>query len=159
MNRFLAAIAVLATVALPAPMAGAQVLLDATNPAQIAQAIVAHGYRAQLETGQSGDPLIRSSAEGINFTLFFYGCNQGKDCRSIRYSTNFRVNPAPTVEKINEWNNTKTIGMAAVTPDGLARLGHHVALSGGVSEANLRASYDLWRAALRQYAEFVGFKR
>ncbi len=160
MFRHLYAIALALGLLVAAPMQGAaQTLIVASDPAGIAQVITNHGYRAALEKTQSGNPIIRSAADGVNFDLFFYGCTDGADCRSIRFVAGFRMNPAPTVEQMNDWNKSKTIGMAYVADNGSARLGHFVALGGGVTDANFRAAFDLWRVALRQYADHIGFKR
>jgi hypothetical protein len=154
-----AALALSLALALAPVAAGAQGMVDASDPERLARIIGAEGYRAQVETSQTtGNPIIRTAAEGVNFDIFFYGCRDGRACQSIQYAVSLRMDNPPSLARLNEWNSTKTIGQAFIAENGSVRLAQFMPLRGGVSEEAFRSGFDLWRRALAQYITHTGFR-
>ena len=73
--------------ALSALAAPALADVDGTDPAAMVAVIQSEGYPATLSTDSTGDPKIVSKMEGIDYTIFFYGCTNGQSCSSIKFST------------------------------------------------------------------------
>ncbi len=48
---------------------------------------IAQGYgTAELSKDSVGDPMISGRMAGINYVIFFYGCNDaGKECSSLQF--------------------------------------------------------------------------
>ena len=51
-------------------------LIDATDPEKLVAVIQDMGYRAKLDVDNIGDPVIFSSADGVEFAILFFGCNK-----------------------------------------------------------------------------------
>ncbi|WP_137177610.1 YbjN domain-containing protein [Roseomonas sp. AR75] len=133
-------------------------LLDASDPERIAQILQAQGFQAAVSRNPRGDPMIRSAAEGINFVIYFLGCRENANCQSIQYAVTFRMGKPPTLEALNEFNRSRTLGEATLNNSGQPRLTYFMTLEGGVSEANFRHAFQLWRNVLRAFVSHIGFR-
>jgi hypothetical protein len=133
-------------------------LVDASDPDRLAQIIQANGFQAAVSRDTRGDPIIRSAAEGVSFVIYFYGCQQNANCRSIQYTAAFRMGKPPTLDEVNRFNQTRTLGEASLTTAGLPRLTYFMTLEGGVTEANFRHAFALWRGVLRAFVTHIGFR-
>ena len=72
-----------------APMVGAHA------PESVVSALRNAGYRAELDTDGNGDPMITSTFASMVSFIYFYGCNEGKDCTSLMFH---RLRQRKTVE-------------------------------------------------------------
>jgi hypothetical protein len=150
----LAALPILAALLAPMPAAAAG-LIDATNPERIALRMIALGYPAAMDIDGAGDPLIRSSAAGANFTVFFYGCTNGANCLAVQFQAGFNL-PTPTnAAKMNGWNRAHRFGAAYIDDEGDPMLQMDVTLDGGVSEANFDDAIDWWKVVLTEFQEYI----
>ena len=142
----------------PAPSASAGVpgLVAASRPEGLAEVIRDLGYRADMDRSNIGNPMIISSAEGLNFVLFFYYCRESVDCGAVQYSVTFTMRNPPSLETINEWNLNRIVGQARKTDEG-AGLTYFVNLEGGVSSENFAESFEDWRVALRDFSRHIDF--
>jgi hypothetical protein len=93
-------------------------LLDLSDPKQVAQAMVAAGYKAELKSNSKGEPFITSSTNGQSFTVEFYGCKGAKECGSFQFYSWFKKDPFYTLELVNEWNAGKRFLKLAIDKDG-----------------------------------------
>jgi len=78
----------LATGASPPRNACPENTVCAADPAGIAALMQDEGYRAKLGKARDGDPMIESAA-GYDFTVQFYQCTEGKDCKSLQFLVTF----------------------------------------------------------------------
>ena len=51
------------------------------DPSSLARVLQDMGYRAELTTDNSGDPMIKSSASGADVAILFYGCKSNRTAR------------------------------------------------------------------------------
>ena len=138
--RSLAIILALGT-ATPALAANVQ----AEYPAAIAELMKTFGYRAELTTDDQGDPKIKSSAGGANFSVYFYGCTNGKDCTSIQFSAGFDLTDGTTLEVVNDWNTAKRYGKVYLDSENDPYIEMDINLEfGGVGEETFRDTLDIW---------------
>lgn len=152
------ALAIFGLTATPQP-AQAQLLVDATNPDAVAEVLREMGYRALVEQHSStGNPVIRTAAEGVNYSIYFYGCVEMKDCRSIQYFVSLKLTSPPGQAKINEWNANRTIGQAYSFDESSVALKQFYPMAGGVSREALQAGSSLWIRAMGEYLTFTGFR-
>jgi len=133
-------------------------LVDAADPARIAQIVNALGSRAELDTSDPGSPFITGSAEGANYIIQFYGCTNGTDCRAIQFVAGFSLNTPPTLEMANNWNKRRIVGQAYVADSGAIRIAHYVAMRHGMSERNFGFLFEQWKIALRDFMDHIGFR-
>lgn len=141
------------------PAGPGAVLLEATDPARLADIIRNAGYKAVLDKTDSGNPVIDTAAEGANFSIYFTECDNGADCWAIHFVSSFTLNEPVGLEVLNDWNKGRTIGQASLLDDDAAQIAHYMTLRHGVSEQNFLYMFDQWRIALRDYMVHIGFRR
>lgn len=137
--------------------AEASALLTPGDGTAIAAILQEQGYRAQLDRTEQGAPRIRSASDGINFTISFIGC-EGAECRSIMFSSAFRMDTPPTLEAINDWNRQRNIGHAYLNSSGNPGVAFFVPMEGGISRTTFDYAFRNWRVSLNDYAREIGFR-
>jgi hypothetical protein len=137
----------------------AQTIVSAENPAAIAALIQVLGFQARLDKDSVGDPLIHSSAGGVDFSVYFYGCTKNKRCQSIQFSAGYNLTDGSTPEVIDEWNQTKRFASAYLDDENDPFLQMDVNTEGGITEENFNKSFDLWETLKAQFEEHIGFDR
>ena len=146
-----------AAVALTFLMAGqpafAADLVTAKQPSQILS--IAKGFgSAKLETDNSGDPVIRGRIDGTRYTVYFYGCDSGKNCDDIQFMagwSGYKVSRAA----LNNWNKERRYGTAYLDDENDPILHMAVNLKYGVSRQNLDDTFDWWKVALKDFTKEV----
>jgi hypothetical protein len=132
--------------------ASAQSLIDATDPDEIRN--LASGYgSASLTTASDDTPMISGRIDGTAYSIYFYGCKDAKNCRSIQFSSSWQGNV--TTDAVSEWNRTKRFGSAYIESDGDTGLQWDVNLYAGVSRENLDDTIDWWRVTLKAFEIFL----
>lgn len=101
------AIAVAAALGAACLASPAMAQVTAKNPASIESALKAAGYPVTMQKDGSGDPMIKTVYEGVNFLINFYGCKNNADCTTVSFLTAFSATKKPTLERINEWNSKR----------------------------------------------------
>ncbi len=124
------------------------------NPEDVMNALAEEGYLARLNTDSQGDPKLTGRMSGVNYSVYFYGCD-ASDCRSLSFYTTFTLNSPPSLSLANDWNASKRFGMAYVMDDGDLGFEMNVNLAHGVSPDNLRDTVDWWRIALDEFLEHI----
>ena len=141
-----------------APVTEAPRLIDASDPARLADIVRAAGYRAVLDTTDRGNPVIDSAAEGANFSIYFLECENGADCWAIQFVSSFTLTADIDPAVLNDWNTRRTIGQAGMIDARTVQIGQYQTLRHGVSEANFLYMFEQWRIALRDYMVHIGFR-
>jgi hypothetical protein len=126
-------------------------LVDASSPQAIANLMQQAGYRAVLTTDNVGDPKIESSAAGADFSIYFYGCENGANCLSLQYTSGYDLPNGASLGLINDWNGTKRFGFAYLDNENDPFLNYDVNMSYGVSEQNFLDSLSLWDTILADF--------
>ncbi len=147
-------LAMMAALAAPAA-AGAEEIIDATGPARILTAVQGYG-EAALTTDNLGDPLIEGRIGEKDYDLFFYDCNEGRDCKSLTFSATWETDDL-TDEMMAGWNREKRFGKAYLDQDGNATVEMSVNLHGGVTRLNLDDTIDWWRLVLAEFSDYYDF--
>jgi Putative bacterial sensory transduction regulator len=130
----------------------------ASDPASITAVLQSFGYRAELSKDTGGDPKISSSSGGANFSIFFYGCTDGKACDAISFSAAFDLDPGSNVALMNDWNQKKRYTKAYLDDEQDPVIDMDLFLgSGGVSIDNFRYWVDTWERAVGDFKVHVDF--
>lgn len=140
-----------------APAAPAQTL-DASSPWKLGEVMKAAGYRATLESDNAGNPVIRSGTGGVNFSIYFYGCRDGQNCRSIQFSSGFKLREPVEPALMNDWNGRKRFARGWADADGNTFLRLDMNLVGGVTEKNFADTLDLWSILLGDFVKHIGWR-
>lgn len=129
----------------------AQNLVTAGNPEKILE--IARGFgSAEMETDSDGSPRIRARMAGTLYTVFFYGCEDGKDCTTIQFWM-YTDAPPNALVVVNNWNRDRRFGKAYLDDEGDVVVEMDVNLLGGVSAKNLDDTFDWWRIVLERAGE------
>lgn len=156
MNRKILAAAAVAAMAFAACPATAQTV-DPARPQSLVTALQNAGYKAVLEKDDEGDPKIKSAASGANFSIYFYGCTNNVNCRSIQFSSGFTVKAKPDHARMNEWNSKNRFGQAYLDKENDPWLQFDVVMDGGIPPALFEATLDRWSAAIGSFQKFIGW--
>jgi hypothetical protein len=151
---FAAACAAALGLAMPATAAEVQ----AQDPQSVAGAMQQAGYRAQMDTDDTGDPLIRSAANGSDFLVFFYNCTDNTDCRTIQFYAGYSEPNTATLETMNAWNKDNRFGRAYLGDDGIARIEMDVDLDdGGLTQGLFEDNLEYWITVMARFEDYVGY--
>ncbi len=152
--RFLALALLLGALALPA----AAQTVSAQDPDGITRTLRDFGYRATLTTANDGDPKIQSAIEGVNYTIFFYGCDQAnRDCRDIQFSAGFDLTKATSPFQMNEWNRDWILGKAFADDQGDAFLQMFVPGVTDIPRESFRRIVFRWGQGLADFQDHIGW--
>lgn len=131
-------------------------LICAANPDGIVSSLQTQGFKAVLGKSEvTGNPKIGSAAAGYNYTLFFYGCQDGKDCTSLSFSVTFEDDGTNSADLANEWNKDKRFSAMSFDPaDKSLTLSYDVTTVGGLNQVNFADVVDWWQTMLGQARAF-----
>ncbi len=150
MNKLVLAV-VLASVS---SLAQAQDIVDATNPEEINN--IARGYgSASLLKDNGGDPKIEGRIDGKGYSVYFYGCEDGKDCRSINLATGWASDGQYTIDEVNKWNRENRFVKAYIDDEGDPILEMDVNLHLGVTRDNLDKTFDWWSYMMGEFTKDI----
>lgn len=79
-----------------------ETLFDARQPTEVVVALQNAGFKAELAAGTDGAPLIRSAANGQQFTIHFYDCEAKVDCTSFQFFSWYKKEPLFTIGFAND---------------------------------------------------------
>ncbi len=130
-------------------------MVRAQDPETVAAALRGMGYKAKLAKDDTGSPYIESASGGSNFSVFFFECTKGVDCKTIQFFTGYS-DRKPTLTKINDWNADKRFARAYLTQEGLPRLEMDLDLDyGGVSSKLFEDNIEFWVALMSLYETHI----
>lgn len=137
----------------------APTLVTAENPAAIVAVIQALGFQARLDKDSGGDPLIRSSSNGVDFGIYFYGCTKNKKCKSIQFSAGYDLDDGTTLDVIDDWNEMKRFASAYLDNENDPFLQMDVNMEGGITQENFEKNFDLWQTLKGQFEDHIHFNK
>lgn len=126
----------------------------AADPEGIAAKMREDGYQAKLTKARDGDPMIESGASGYNFTVQFYDCTDGADCKSLQFLVIFKDDGTNTPDLANRWNKAKRFVQMAARDDGSLSVSYDVTTLGGLTPKNFSDVLDWWSVMLSQVRQF-----
>ena len=142
--------ALAATMALAAVTSGHAANVDATDPQVILN--LAKGYGSgTLDKDSGGDPMIKGRIDGIGYAIFFFGCKENKDCKSVNFYASWDTSDVKAAQ-IADWNLNKRFAKAYLDKSGQPAITMDVNLFGGVTSENFEDDLDWWRTMM------AGFK-
>lgn len=113
------------------------------------------GYKAELGTDKSGDPMIKSGAEGISFDIYFYDCVEKPRCKAIQFSAGFDLKQPLTAAKINEWNRKNRYLKAYIDDEGDPHVEYDVNINAGRTKEGLSDDFAVWTSMIGDFTKFI----
>jgi hypothetical protein len=129
-------------------------MVCASDPASVMRAMEKAGLKPRKLVDNQGDPLISSSEAAYAFEVYFYGCEQHRNCDSLRFEVSFKQGAENTPELANKWNMGKRFLQASVPADGRFVVAYDVATIGGINERNFADVLDWWQSMLGELGDF-----
>lgn len=134
----------------------AQTFVTASDPEGVMRAMQEEGYLATMGTDDLGDPKISSKVSESNFSVFFYGCNNGIECTSIQFSSGYDLDIPMNAKRINDWNRENRFGRAFVDDEGDPFIRMDIVLaSAGNSAGSFSYNLDFWRLLIEDFEDFI----
>jgi hypothetical protein len=132
-------------------------MVTAQNPSSVVSAVQSAGYKALLKRDSDGTPSISSSASGMKFVIFFFGCKEGENCKTIQFFSGITEANNASLKKMNEWNAGHRFTRAYLAEDGTtARIEMDLNLDkGGISSSLFSDNLALWDGSLAAFFEFI----
>lgn len=129
-------------------------LVCASDPDSVMRAMEKAGLKPKKLADNQGDPMIESEEAAYRFDVYFYGCEQHRNCDSLRFEVSFSKGTENTPELANKWNAGKRFLQASVPADGRFVVAYDVATIGGVNDRNFADVLDWWQSMLGELGEF-----
>lgn len=114
------------------------------------------GYKAELSTDKSGDPMIKSAAQGHAFFVYFYDCAEGR-CKALQFSAGFDLDKGTTLAKVNEWNRKNRYLKAYLDDDSDPYVQYDVNLNAGRTYSGLDDDFRIWTGMIADFTKFIDF--
>lgn len=126
------------------------------DPSSLVRAMQDAGYRAELTKDNSGDPMIKSSASGIDFSILFYGCRSNRNCTTVQFFAGFKEPDNGSLTAMNKWNADNRFGQAYQAESGSARIEYDLDLDmGGMSAALFKDNVEVFVSLADRYRKYV----
>lgn len=123
---------------------------------EVIEVLQAKGYRAQEDEDGVGDPMVRSATDGVNYNIYFYGC-EGARCTSIQFGSAFDLTEPMALARVNEWNRDMRFGRAYLDDEMDPILEMDVDLERGATTEQLESVIDTWAAVVPAFKTFIDF--
>ena len=130
--------------------------VTAKNAYTILEAVHEYGYTATMEKDNDGDPKIVGRVSSTKFNVYFYGCKENTNCKSLIFKAGYNLSDGLPASKINEWNRNKRFSRAYIDEEGDPFLEMDVNLDyDGVGTKNFQDTLDWWRVSVESFEEFI----
>ena len=116
--------------------------IDATDPSRLEAILKGFGVARVEKNSDSGNPQIDGRTDGKPYKLFFYGCKDNANCRSVQFWA-YWDDEAP-LEKLNAWNRSTRYGKVYLDGDNDVVLEFDVNMINGMDEKTFEDSADIW---------------
>jgi len=124
---------------------------------EVAGVLQAKGYKAEVTTDDTGDLKVKSAADEVNFTVFFYGCNHTPRCTSVTFQAGFHVEGGLPLDKVNAWNRDKRFLKTWLDKVNDPYIEMDVDAAHGFSAEALAENIDTWVSGIPEYKSYIGF--
>lgn len=140
-----------------ASQAASSKLIYSSDPQGIVDAMRAAGYQATLTSDNDGNPKIKGKLSKSEYSIYFYSCQNKKDCLSVQFSAGYNLDRGLTTAKVNEWTYGKRWAKMSIDEEGDPYLQMDVNLRYGVTEDTFADTLDVWRMMVEDFEPFIGW--
>jgi hypothetical protein len=126
-------------------------IVSAANPAQILAVASSVGSASLTTDSTTGDPRIVGQIGTKPYSLYFYGCKNGKYCTDVQFNAAW-AHAQTTLTALNQWHRTSMYGHAfLVNKAGDLVLQMPLNLDYGVTPKNLMAAFNDWILTVQDF--------
>ncbi len=125
---------------------------------------ILEGEKGSVELDETeGDTTIEGRVNGTDYQVYFYECDGGaladparpdSACLGFEYRAYFS-GFTDDAETINAWNADNHYGTLWRDQDGDLALQLNTVVEGGITEANIRISFQWWLAVIESFETFI----
>ncbi|APG45757.1 YbjN domain-containing protein [Phaeobacter porticola] len=116
----------------------------------------AEGVDFEVTTDDVGDPKLKVDYYGNDFSIYFYGCENNKNCDAIQFFSGYQTEGSVRLVKINEWNTENRFGRAYVSEEGSARVEQDVYLGNtGMNPDDFAELLGTWSRVVSEFEAFI----
>jgi len=128
-------------------------LVDASDETVITEFFRGFGT-SRLGQDDVGDPQVTGRMDGIGYVVYFYGCDAGKNCKSIQIRAGW-TDSSVTIDEVNAWNLEKRFSKAYLDADGDPVVEMSINMAGGLTAENFNDTIDWWRVMATTFRDEV----
>jgi hypothetical protein len=121
----------------------------------VAAALRASGYPADITSDRFGDPMIRSSTGKEVFEVNFLQCGSQLRCAAIQFVAPFRHKVA-SAATVAAWNRGRRFGRAFLDGSGVSWVSMDVRTGRDMTTEALQASIRRWLMVVNAFEVFAG---
>lgn len=130
--------------------------ITATDPQAVMKAMQDYGFVATMEADSEGDPKIVARVSRTKFRVYFFGCEDNKNCASLHFRAGYDLDNSLSALKVNEWNREKRFTKAYIDDEGDPFMEMDVNLDfDGVGAKNFEDTLDWWRLLVEDFEDFI----
>jgi Putative bacterial sensory transduction regulator len=115
------------------------------------------GYRAEITVDNIGDPMIKSSTAGVDYSIYFYDCENAQNCLSLQFSSGYDLPQGTSFQVMNDWHSTQRFGFAYLDSESDPYINYDVNMAYGVTADNFLDSLSLWDTILSNFQDHIGW--
>lgn len=125
-------------------------------PDTIVSALDDLGHAPEMATDDYGDPMINAEVEGIYYSILFYGCDEGKNCKDIQFRATFTPDDKTTTrEVLHDFSRDWFVGKTYFGSEDKAVIEHPVVGVDGMPRATFERTVDKWVRSLNTFKENI----
>lgn len=128
-----------------------------TKPERVVELVQEAGYRAKLHRMDDGQTYIDSSASGMEFQIYFDGCEDDyTECELLVFSAGFDFDQPQDENLASVWNQTK-FTKAYLDDEGDPFLEFSVNILYGVTTANFEDTLVWYTSEMGEFMDHIGW--
>ncbi|MCK8463958.1 YbjN domain-containing protein [Aliiroseovarius sp. S1339] len=128
--------------------------IKASDPQSVLGYFKEIGAPATLTEDSVGDPLIEIQYYGTTFAVFFYGCDDNKNCNSLQLYAGYTAENEISAEDLNSWNADQRYGRVYQDSDGRKKLEYDIYTgNAGVSSDDFDEMFDIWTELVKSFED------
>lgn len=135
----------------------------AMSPVEMLEILGAEKGSIEIDTTQ-GDTTLEGRVNGTDYQVYFYECDGGaltdpaqpnSECLGYEFRAYYQGFPDDP-EMINRWNGQHHYGAMWRDEDGDLALQLNTVVEGGITEQNVRITFQWWLAVMDSFDDFMG---
>lgn len=142
---------------LAAPVAGHCETDDRIAGPELVQILQDAGYKAKLDTDSDGDPLVRTSMDGLDVTIFTYDCEKRR-CGSLQLSVGIDLPHGTTAAVVNKFNTDYRYARAFLDDENDPYLRFDFEVRNTRHAEFITSQLDSWEKVLGAFTDAIGFR-
>ncbi|MDE4132947.1 YbjN domain-containing protein [Phaeobacter sp. QD34_3] len=140
------------------PLAAQAENLYALDAGSLARFFENEGAEVERTTDNVGDPKLRVDYYGSEFSVYYYGCDNNRNCDAVQFFSGYQTDGSVRLSKVNEWNMQNRFARSYISEEGSARIEMDIFMGqDGISADDFARQVSIWSRAMKDFEEFIGW--